>query len=429
MKRQQGTRMKRGLKEIRINMEMMNWEYIDYHSRNKRNRSNEFYRSNRQNGGNIGKIIWLLFFFFAVILNIIAWLSSAFCDFYIKTVFPIWGRTYGWLCSLVPFSIGEKMLCIAVILLVCLVIFAVAWLIGGLIFRIAWINTLFRIYGSILAWIFLVVVWVMTLNCTIPYHASSFEQKYMKTTVDKEYSVEDLTKLRNYVVGQMNLLAPQMKRDAENYIIYDGDISEQAIKEVKRLGKSYDQLGGYYPRSKPISFSGFMSQMHMAGYYFPFSMETNYNDLMYVANKPYTICHELAHFKGFMYEDDAGLIGYLACITSKEPFFQYCGYLNVYNYIERDFRDSVPEKKYNESIQIDELVKRDNIFLTEAAWDQVDESAIFRTEIVDKWTDVFTDTSLKLNGVKIGTEVYHKVVDLLLKYYDGKLEGEQSGQG
>lgn len=106
----------------------------------------------------------------------------------------------------------------------------------------------------------------------------------------------------------------------------------------------------------------------------------------------------------------------------RRSFFQYCGYLNVYNYIERDFRNAVSEKKYKKSIQIDELVRKDNIFLTEEAWEQVEEKALVNTEIVDKWSDIFTNTSLKLNGVELGMEVYHKVVDLLLKYYDGTLE-------
>lgn len=406
-------------------MELMNWEYVDYHSGNRkakfRNLS-DFEPSNQSKKGKKGIGIWLFFFFLVVVLNLIAWFSSAFCDFYIKTIFPIWGRTYGWLCGLVPFSVGEKMLCIAVILILCFLILAIFWLIGGLLFQITWIKTVFGIYGSILAWIFLAVLWIMTLNCTILYHASTFDQKYMPSRIEKKYSVEDLTKLRNYVIGQINLLAPQLTRDEEGYLIYNEDIPDRARKEVQKLGESYDQLKGYYPRSKPISFSGFMSQMHMAGYYFPFSMETNYNDTMYIANKPSTICHELAHLKGFIYEDEAGLIGYLACITSEDPFFQYCGYINVYNYIERDFRNAVSEKKYKKCVKINEYAERDNIFLTEEAWKEVEEKAIFSTETVDVWSDKFTTTSLKLNGVKIGMEVYNKVVDLLLKYYDGKIE-------
>ena len=44
-------------------------------------------------------------------------------------------------------------------------------------------------------------------------------------------------------------------------------------------------------------------------------------------NIPHTICHELSHLKGFMREDEANFIGYLACIGSDSPDFRYSGYL------------------------------------------------------------------------------------------------------
>lgn len=76
----------------------------------------------------------------------------------------------------------------------------------------------------------------------------------------------------------------------------------------------------------------------MMGYYFPFSMEANYNGTMYIVNKPSVICHEFAHLKGFMQEDEANLIGYLACINSDDAFFRYSGYMGVLNYVEKEFR-------------------------------------------------------------------------------------------
>lgn len=49
------------------------------------------------------------------------------------------------------------------------------------------------------------------------------------------------------------------------------------------------------------------------------------------------ICHEFAHLKGFMQEDEANLIGYLACINSDDAFFRYSGYMGVLNYVEKNF--------------------------------------------------------------------------------------------
>lgn len=393
-------------------MELSNWDYVTY-------RSQKF--KNRKNIKNTGKLIWFLLFSAAILFNVTAWCSTAFCDWYIETVFPIWGQTYGKLCGQVPYSVGERMLAIALLLLILAVLVGALQIIGRWLPGREWYKKLFQVYRKFLAWIFLAVIWVMALNCTILYHASGFDQKYMPDTVRKEYSSKELGKLRDYVVHELNTLAPEMDRDSSGYLLYEGDIPGEAIEEMKKLGKTYDQLAGYYPRSKPIYFSEFLSQQYMAGYYFPFSMESNYNNIMYISNHPYTICHELAHLKGFIYEDEAGLIGYLACVMSENPFFRYSGYLNVYNYIETDFKKTVTKKEYQKHEQIDDLVKKDNIFLTEEAWKQVNKNAKISTETVSKISDIFTETSLKLNGVENGMGSYHDVVKLLLKYYDGSV--------
>ena len=42
------------------------------------------------------------------VLNLIAWNSTAFCDSYIKYVFPIWVNTYGRFMNLFPFSSANR---------------------------------------------------------------------------------------------------------------------------------------------------------------------------------------------------------------------------------------------------------------------------------------------------------------------------------
>lgn len=391
-------------------MELSNWNYVTYDT-------TKFKQKNTT--GKTEKRIWLLFFLAAVLLNIIIACNTPFCDWYIKTIFPFWIQTYGRFCALFPYSVGERMLCIALCLIILAFLVSILRILGRWLPGKNWYKRLFCIYGWLISWIFLAVVWIMTLNCTVLYHASTFDQKYMPGTAEKTYTSKDFIQLRNFVVHKLNTLAPDMDRDASGFLVYEGNIPQEAIQEMKRLGKTYDQLSGYYPISKPIYFSEFLSQQYMAGYYFPFSMESNYNDIMYISNLPSTICHELSHLKGFIYEDEANFIAYLACVTSKNPFFQYSGYLSVYNYIERDLKQSVTETEYQKQEQINELVKKDNIFLTKETWEQVNRNAAFRTETVSKLSDIFTETSLKLNGVENGMESYHDVVYLLLKYYDG----------
>ena len=99
-----------------------------------------------------------------------------------------------------------------------------------------------------------------------------------------------------------------------------------------RLGQSYPQLDGYYPYPKPLINSRLLSVQQLCGIYSPFTIEANYNREMPYYNIPHTICHELSHLKGFMREDEANFIGYLACIGSDSPDFRYSGYLTGWVY-------------------------------------------------------------------------------------------------
>ena len=48
------------------------------------------------------------------------------------------------------------------------------------------------------------------------------------------------------------------------------------------------------------------------------------------------------------------------------------------------------------------------------------------TEVVDKVSDKLSETSMVLNGVEDGTFSYTRVVGLLLHYYDGSPEVEET---
>lgn len=362
-----------------------------------------------------------------VLLNLTAWNSKAFCDWYIARIFPIWVNTYGRFSSMFPFSLGEILLMLGVFLLAVAVIWAPVLGICMLIpaYRKRKRRRFTKAAGAFykgFGWILLCVCLVMTLNCTILYHGSTFNEKYFGK-VDREYSLEELVAVRNFVVERCNELSLQMERDENGDIVYSGDMKQTAIDTMQALGETYDGLSGYYPKPKVLHFSDFMCQQYMQGYYFPFSMEANYNDVMYITNKPATFCHELAHLKGYIYEDEANFIGYLACISSEDIFFTYSGYLSVLYYLDNDFYDAVGRnrERYTSEVMISEQVHIDNTFVKQEEWDRINGAAIIDTEVVEAASDSFTEASLVLNGVEDGMISYNRVVKLLLQYYEGRL--------
>lgn len=390
------------------------------------------------------KILFAIGMIGVIILNIASWKSIPFSDWYIKHIFPIWLNTYARLTSMVPISVGEIMLVLAV----AITLFGVCLFVYNLICKRKFKKAV-RKFGIFYAWTALIVCYVMTLNCFILYHGSSFSEKYMahaaepdtlvastsgnvivQTTTysqnkeqSKVYTKKDLAALRDYIVAQCNTLVDEVDHDDSGAVYYDGDLIEASRQAMKKLGEDYDQLSGFYVTPKYLTCSEFFSQQYIMGYYFPFSMEANINSVMYITNVAPTVCHELAHTKGFIYEDDANLIGFLACIRSDDPFLQYCGYLSVLDYVNKDFIESIEKNGsvYKSHIRIRDVVAEDNIFLTKENWQEVEKKAVVSTATVKKVSNTFMDTTLKLNGVEEGVLQYNNVVGLLLEYYDGTL--------
>ena len=156
----------------------------------------------------IAGVIWV------VLLNVIAWNSTTFCDAYIKYIFPIWVNTYGRFTGLFPFSVGEILLVLGVCCVVIFVLLAVSGLatgiyrmcrgkqyVAGRALRGFW--KVLKGYSLWFAWVLLIVCLVMTLNCTILYHASTFSEQYYGEE-EGAYTIEELIAVRNLVVERCN---------------------------------------------------------------------------------------------------------------------------------------------------------------------------------------------------------------------------------
>ncbi|MCM1058284.1 MAG: DUF3810 domain-containing protein [Firmicutes bacterium] len=408
-----------------------------------------------------------------ILLNVAAWCSAAFCDWYIANVFPIWVNTYGRVTGIFPFSVGEWLIAAGLVLAAAALILGVVWAVYGAVGAVrrtrnhiierkasgaeglagVWVyarppqvsrfRRFSRGFFSFFAWTVLIVCLIMTLNCLILYHASPISERWFGED-DGEYTPVELVAMYNLAAGECNRLAEIVERDGSGMAAYVGPdgtaisrrdganwnsglkcMADEARELMQGLGTVYPQLAGWCPRPKAMLFSDFMCQQYMQGYYFPFSMEANYNDVMHILNIPATMCHELAHLKGFIYEDEANFIGYLACIQSEDPFFQYAGYLSVLNYLYNDVRKLEREnpEAYAAAVAeiqpviVSEQVWEDNIFVSDEEWERINGKALIDTEVVDKAADVFIDVNLKVNGVSDGAVSYSRVVKLLLQYY------------
>ncbi len=393
----------------------------------------------------IGWIAYLAIAGLVILLNAAAWNSTGFCDWYIAHIFPLWVNTYGRISGIFPFSVGEWLIILGLFVLGAAVILGMLWAVLKLIcfIRKKRLSDTFRKFGKayyrFFAWALLIVCLVMTLNCFILYHASTFSEHYFGED-DGEYTLEELITVYNLAAESCNRLSGQMERDETGMVLYQGstgelaeaayreqlcDMADQARGLMRQLGQDYGQLDGWYPRPKAMFFSDFMCQQYMQGYYFPFSMEANYNDVMHILNIPATMCHELAHLRGYIYEDEASFIAYLACVQSENAFIEYAGYLSVLPYLYNDLYKvyQTDREAYEAAVEnvrpvaVLEQVWTDGIFVSDEEWERIEGKALIDTETVNKAADTFIDTNLKVNGIADGKVSYSRVVRLLLQYY------------
>lgn len=348
--------------------------------------------------------------FITIFAYVLSWKCQRAVDYYRLHIFPLGTNTLARVLSVIPFSVGEILIIAAVFFL--LISFIITIL--KLLFRNKFQKS-FHICRKIFRFICIWVIVTETFFCFVMYHASTVEETYF---ADAEIGEDALVNLYEMLVNKANGLSEKMQRDTQGNVMYDGDLYAQCKAAMQNLGEEYPYLKGYYPDPKPIANSGFMSQQYLAGIYFPFTLEANYNQTMYIMNRPATICHELSHLKGVILEDEANYFGFLACIRSEDGFIQYSGYLSVLSYVSREVRKNIPLEVRQEMTEPNTLVQNDVVFLTDEAWEKVEKEAVISTETANQVTDTFLESNLKSNGVKNGMESYSQVVRLLLKWYE-----------
>ena len=119
-----------------------------------------------------------------------------------------------------------------------------------------------------------------------------------------------------------------------------------------------------------------------------------------------------------MREDEANYFGFVACIESEDPYLQYSGYLSVLGYLSRQIRKSVPQEIRRTLEAANEQVCKDDVFLTEEQWAEVEKKAVFSTDAVNQATNVFLETNLTMNGVEDGLNSYSRVVRFVIRYFE-----------
>lgn len=365
----------------------------------------------------ISNLILIIGFAAMILINIIARISEPFSDFYVQKVFPIISLPLMWLSGVFPYALGEWL----IILGVAIVLLGIPALIVFTTIKRKDKPARKKVRNfalKLVLWVVLYILVTETLNCFIMYQCSTFSSRYFEET---EHTEELLLETLEAVAHQVADLSDNFTRNDDGYIVLDNDYRDECIEAMKNISSTYSQLSGYYSTPKPIYNSFFMSQEGVIGLYIPFTMEATYNRDTQDIAKPSTLCHELAHLKGIIQEDEANFISMIACFSSNDDAVKYSGCLDALYYLYADAKNLVGTEYEEEYIRIISIVpsivwSNDIASFTADYWEKNEEKEIIPTETVEAVSEALTDATLKLNDVSDGIKSYYRVVELLMDY-------------
>ena len=243
------------------------------------------------------------------ILAMLTWLLTIFAaknpetveKLYSSTVYPYIAKSIGLIFGIFPISIAEIIIIIIFVLVL-----------TGLLFLLfspkKILDNKKLIINKIISCTSLVYILFYFL-----WGFNYYRQEYsVLADMDTDLgTLEELFELSLEIINNLNEIRYNLLED-ESGVFYVTEnireLSRQAQKGFEDLWIGTINLSGNYGHVKPILLSGFMSYTGITGIYFPFTFEPNVNMDIPHHNLLATICHEIAHQRGFAKEDEANFI-------------------------------------------------------------------------------------------------------------------------
>lgn len=356
------------------------------------------------------KRLWILLLFpLALLLLAIAKRSVFFTEeIFAKRIFHVYSQLYSSVTGLLPFSLAEMGILLGIVVIPALIIWRVAVYIKGKGQR------LYLVAADVISLLCIgsIVYFMLVLGCSVNYYRKPVAE-YLGLTV-RESSAEELQALHTELTERTNAVRRQLLTEDESGVyvlpVSGRELAKLCDEAYDALSEVCDIFHGIYPKPKRVLFSAVMSKTELTGVYVPFTMEANVNVDIPDYSIASTMCHELAHLRGFIREDEANYISYLACLASDRLALQYSGLMEALILSGNALYSKNPDLYYEVRAKYDDAVNRD-LAANSAYWAQFHNTKISNT------TEKLNDTYLKANNQSDGVQSYGRMVDLLLAEY------------
>lgn len=351
------------------------------------------------------RLVLLMLFPLSFILTQIAKYNADFAEYYALNFYPKISASISFFTSKIPFSLAEFIL---ILLILLILIYTIRTIV--LVIKDKSLKGLSDFSLNIISFAS-VMVFLFVIFCGVNYYRYPFS--FYSNLEIRKSSKQELIMLSEKLIDDANKFRTKASKDETTVLkLLDNsyyETAKRAQSSFDTISNEYPVLKGSYPPPKPVFFSEIMSYGRITGVFFPYTFESNINVHVPEHELPSTMLHELVHLRGFMREDEANFISYLACINSGYDDFAYSGTLLALNYTMSELYKEDNEQyvrlyeKYSQGVKLD-------LIYSYRYWKK------YETKVADISNKV-NDSYLKMNNQTDGAKSYGRMVDLLLAYY------------
>ncbi len=279
--------------------------------------------------GILRRVLWILPALAGFAIQRLVAGQPGFADRYLaRGVFRVVSAPIAWITSLVPVSLTEALVVLALPLLLVLIFRFVRKLrglerherrpvVGRAFRRLLWtVSIVYLAFMVLHGWNYARLP--LSESLPLPVTARSADELAAATGWLAVKASEERARVGEDEAGVMRL-----SDGVKNALLFAGSAYDSVEAE-------YPLLDGARVRPKGVLLSHYWSYTGITGMYFPLFVEANVNIDVPQDSLPDTILHEIAHTRGFAREDEAGFLAFLAGIRSSSADFRYSAYLEAF---------------------------------------------------------------------------------------------------
>lgn len=323
------------------------------------------------------------------------WLS----EYAVRPLHRLLGRVNG----LVPFSVAELLIALAVCGLG-------VFLIVQLVRLVRREHRAARLYRLALTFVSfgLAVYALFCLLWGVFYYGDDFAARSGLSA--EPVSVEQLEAVTRYFAALANTYADRVARDPDGvYTVERQALIDRSPEVFETTAARWSCLAGPSLTVKGIRCSKVMSALNFTGFFFPFTAEANVNMDFPPALLASTIAHELSHQRGVAKEQEANFCAVLACLDYGDADYVYSAALLAYTHLGNALYAADYAAWEPIYLSLSDGVRRDFV-ANRAYWQR------YETPVQTVSNTVY-EGFLYSYDQNLGLKSYGACVDLLVNYY------------